>query len=415
VAAPRGSDPVKSSFTPPYFMMGILCVSLGASPLSASPKATVLYTLPGGTLGASPMASLYEDSAGNLYGTSYGANKKAGAYGSVFKLTPPAAGVSAWTASTLYLFQNNGDGANPLGGVVMDKAGALYGTTYSGGRNGGVVFKLEPPASGQTGWTETVIYSSRAITGNLLMAPSGVIYGVNTFQAFSLIPPTNKMGPWTPTILYTFPGIVYLKTGVVNDASGALYGTTTQGGTANLGIVYKLTPPSDGQTNWTETDLYDFQGGVNDGATPMGGVVIDTTDALYGTTMSGGAANVGTVFKLTPPSGDQGSWSETVLHSFSGPDGSEPMASLTKTASGIFYGTTFGGGFASEGTVFKLVPPSGGNTWTLSTLYSFSGRKAGNPLHPEASLIRDKAGVLYGTTVTGATTARPGTAFAITP
>jgi uncharacterized repeat protein (TIGR03803 family) len=412
----RSMGLLKSEFSLSFFLASVLCFSFIASRLSAAPKATVLYTLPGGTLGASPMASLFEDSARNLYGTSFGANKKTGAYGSVFKLTPPAVGATNWTASILYSFRNTGDGANPASAVVMDKAGNLYGTTSDGGDGGRCVFKLEPPAAGQGAWIETVIYSVAGnVYGNLLMTPSGVIYGVDTEEVFSLAPPTSKMKSWTPTVLYNFPPGVQIYAGVVNDASGALYGTTSQGGAAGLGTVYKLTPPSDGQDSWTETDLHVFQGGANDGAMPMAGVVVDVAGNLYGTTEYGGSNNAGTVFMLTPPAGGQGTWSESVLHRFSGSDGAYPLGSLTKTASGIFYGTTSIGGSANDGTVFKLVPPLGGNSWTLVTLYAFTGRKAGNPLHPEASLIRDKTGVLYGTTVTGATTARAGTAFAITP
>ena len=400
-----------------------VATTLGFAGVAAAktPTGTVIYELPGKALGESPMGSLLQDSTGALYGTSFGydlvkKNHKP-YYGSVFKLTPPAAGSTTWTPAVLYLFQGKGDGGRPGGGLVVDKAGALYGT------EGGGVFKLTPPVSGQTAWTESVLYSNTyATVGNLLWGRDGTLYGVNLGEVFCLTPPSGGATDWTPSVLYQFPPGSYPNGGLISDRSGALYGTTALGGTANVGTVYKLVPPSKGQTAWTQDILYSFQGGTSDGARPMAGVVTDSAGALYGTTYAGGAASGGTVFMLVPPAQGQTAWTETLLHSFSGPDGAFPVAALTKAPGGVFYGTAEGGGGGSaSGVVFKLTPPKSGQPWIESTYYDFSTSSSdpSDASLPEGSVIRSKAGVLYGTTFGGGLNTcrqtRCGTVYQIAP
>jgi uncharacterized repeat protein (TIGR03803 family) len=133
-----------------------------------------------------------------------------------------------------------------------------------------------------------------------------------------------------------------------------LYGTTSDGGQYNRGTVYKLTPPSGGSGPWTESTLYAFQNG-NDGGYPQAGLIFDSSGNLYGTTVSGGSAGYGVAFELTPPSGGSGPWTENVLHTFTGnPDGGESYTPLLLIGTTL-YGTTWAGGLSS-GTVFQIVP-----------------------------------------------------------
>jgi uncharacterized repeat protein (TIGR03803 family) len=235
----------------------------------------VLYRFTGGSDGALPQTgSLIADNQGALYGTTnIGGDSVNNAYGTVFKLTPPAKGQTAWTETVLYRFTGGSDGVIPIGGVIADNQGALYGTTRFGGgacpaSNGfGTVFKLTPPAKGQTAWTETVLYSFK-----------GGSDGASPLA------------------------------GLTADNRGALYSTTQQNGSSGnngygFGTVFKLTPPAKGQTAWTETVLYSFKGG-SDGFSPWAGLIADNQSALYGTTnIGGGSSNCGygcgTIFKLT--------------------------------------------------------------------------------------------------------------------
>jgi uncharacterized repeat protein (TIGR03803 family) len=154
-----------------------------------------------------------------------------------------------------------------------------------------------------------------------------------------------------------------------------------------------------------EKVIYNFKGG-SDGAAPFSGLIADSAGNLYGTTADGGGTycngqGCGTVFELTPPATQGGAWTETVLYSFQGGNAAAgPEASLIFDAAGNLYGTTYGGGASSDGTVFQLTPPATqGGSWTETVLYSFKGGSDGE--YPVASLIFDPAGNLYGTTVFG--------------
>jgi uncharacterized repeat protein (TIGR03803 family) len=186
---------------------------------------------------------------------------------------------------------------------------------------------------------------------------------------------------------------------VIADAKGNLFGTTISGGAYNLGCVFKISQQSDG--SWTETVIYNFSG--PDGSSPAASLIFDAAGNLYGTTAGGGDLSVGIVFELTPSTG--GAWTETILHTFgSGTDGYDPQAELVFDAAGNLYGTTqFGGtkaGFDNGGTVYRLSPSSGG--WTETLLYSFPGSYFGPDGDlPAGSVVMDSQGNLYGVAQAG--------------
>jgi uncharacterized repeat protein (TIGR03803 family) len=261
----------------------------------------------------------------------------------------------------IYSFSGT-DGAGPYGGVTLGQKGGLYGTTAGGGSGGcscGTVFRLTPLAS--SGWVETVLY-------NFLGKDGGDPHG-----------------------------------NVLFDASGNLYGTTAKGGAYDQGTVFELAPDSGG---WTETLLLDFNG--DDGAAPNAGLVINKAGNLYGTAPGGGIDRGGVAFELTP--GSSG-WSESELHGFHysyyghpAPGGSNPYGGVILDASGNLYGTTYDGGAdcgsSSCGTVYELTPAAGSG-WREIVLHRFhnNGKDGFNP--GNGALIMDSSGSLYGTTVTG--------------
>jgi uncharacterized repeat protein (TIGR03803 family) len=220
--------------------------------------------------------------------------------------------------------------------------------------------------------------------------------------AVALMLSTNATAASKYKVLHRFKGRADGRApyaGLVFDSAGNLYGTTAEGGNSTkclhgCGTVFELTPNSDG--TWTEHVLHSFD--IDDGEYPFGKLIFDAAGNLYGTTSEGGGASgSGTVFELTPNS--DGSWTEHVLHSFDIDDGASPDGKLIFDAAGNLYGTTVGGGGANgSGTVFELTPNSGG-TWTEHVLYIFTGGTDGG--YPEAGLLFDAAGNLYGTTLFG--------------
>lgn len=238
----------------------VLC-SLLATVVWSQPTEQVLYNFKGGSDGAEPDASLVFDGAGNLYGTTYygGANGS----GTVFELTPSKAG---WTETVLHSFTGS-DGALPSAGLILDGGGNLYGTTQAGGAAGfGVVFELSPS---RAGWTETVLYSftggndGRGPVGGVVFDSGGNLYGTTSGGGYpigggTVFELTPSGGGWTENILYAFnasngaPNGSGLHAGVVFDRAGNLYGTTVFGGTNYWGTIFELTP-SNG--NWIETTL----------------------------------------------------------------------------------------------------------------------------------------------------------------
>jgi uncharacterized repeat protein (TIGR03803 family) len=255
--------------------------------------------------------------------------------------------------------------------------------------------------------------------GDLIFDAAGNLYGTTLGGAvFKLAP--NADGSWTESVLYN---VGYTFASVIFDAVGNLYGTSFYGGSyqgecfaQGCGFVFKLTPNSDG--SWTESVLYNFDG--YDGNNPKAGLIFDAAGNLYGTTEGGGVCfYCGVVFKLTPNS--DGSWSESVLCSFGSncTDGLNPQASLIFDAAGNLYGTAGGGnsscGGDGCGIIFKLSPQPDGS-WIESVPYSFcSVKNCADGRSPNGNLIFDQAGNLYGTTSGGGIANCCGVVFELTP
>lgn len=400
--------------------------------LLSSPAESIIYSAPGGDTGGIT-SGLIADEQGALYGAQtylYG-------NGIIFKLTPPALGQTSWTETILYTFPLGSDGGKGISRLLRDRQGALYGTAMAGGLYGsGSVFKLTPPRAGETGWTATTLHSfGEAADGTYPVAglaadEQGALYGTTIYGGnsdgvyaigdgivFKLTPPRWGETEWTETVLYRFGGGndgLFPYGGLIIDRQGALYGTTFYGGTgtssdAGKGTVFKLTPPRKGETAWTESILHRFNGG-SDGYEPLSELIADTQGVLYGTTNLGGTGSPdgygGTVFKLTPPELGESSWTESVIYNFkAGVDGSQPVAGLIRDTEGALYGTTGGGGSSGLGTIFRLTPPTAGaTTWTETILHSFGGGSDG--AFPQAALLPDfargdHATSLFGTSAGG--------------
>ncbi len=274
----------------------------------------------------------------------------------------------------------------------------------------------------------TTLYSFTGQNGDgaspyagVIQGSNGTLFGTTCFgglfgagTVFQLTPPSGPSSTWTETVLYSFTGGVdggYPYASVVLGSSGALYGTTNYGGTVGKGTVFELSPPGVSGGPWIETVLYSFSG--PDGATPYASLVIDSHGVLYGTTELGGAWGYGTIFQLAPPKAPGAPWTETVLYSFTGlGDGAYPYAPLVMGPNGALYGTVAFGGSSGKGSAFELAPPPiPGGQWTQTLLYSFKGSDGG---FPYAGPILDATGSLYGTTP-GGVAAGKGTAFKLTP
>jgi uncharacterized repeat protein (TIGR03803 family) len=345
----------------------------GANTCAGDGCGTVFVVSPNGKLlrsysfngsdGATPLAGVVRDSAGNLFGTTSGGGNYSeacggttgGGCGVVYRLTPSG-------KETVHRFNGSPGPWFPESLLVQDESGNLYGTSLWGGtrNNGGTAFMISP--TGEESQLFNFPSRSNPAAGMILL--NGILYGTTVgsghygssfFQMTTTGEATDIGGiPGTPESL------------LAADSTGILYGTTEYGGSANSGTVYKLSPNSFG--GWTYSELYSFCQLRNcaDGQRPMGGpLVIDSAGNIFGTTIFGGSSqncnggSCGVVFKLDP------SGNETVIHNFTGgADGSSPSAGLTMDSAGSLYGTALTGGdlacpISSPqgcGVVFKIIP-----------------------------------------------------------
>ena len=352
-----------------------------------------------------------------------------------------------WKEKVLYSFQGGTDGSVPIGSLIRDSAGNIYGATEQGGATTcrsplscGTVFQLVPPAKQGAPWTENVLHVFQGNANNdgatpgggLVMDSSGNLYGVTAYggtgncvllgdsvgcgAVYEMSPPKQQGGAWTETILYSFPTSKrgYLPNGdLVFDKSGNLYGATVFGGTkgttcdpyygGQCGVVFEISPPKQKGGAWTQKVLHDFPGTASgkqdgDGAEPNGGLLLDSKGTTYGTSYFGGngtavcgSIGCGTIFSLTPPTKQGGVWTEKIIHRFSEPDGAQPSSGVMLGTFGTLYGTTHYG-ITGYGCAYELTVSARG-TWKETVLYSFTDDP--NGADPEATFTRDALGNLY--------------------
>jgi len=399
-------------------LFSVLAVTFGLMGAAQAQTVKEILTFPGYTFAFGGLAF---DSAGNLYGTTNiggtGTGCGQNGCGTVFALSPTSSG--GWTETVLYNFTGGSDGANPLTGVVIDAAGNLYGTTRHGGSATcvcGNVYRLSPVSGG--GWKETVLYSftggsdGSSPEGTVVLDSKGNIYGT-TYSGgnsgcfgsgcgvvFKLSPTSN--GAWSETVLHTFTGGIdgSHPLGSLALQGNTLYGAAAAGGILNTcnnygcGVVFKIARSS---TGWKETVLYRFTGG-QDGSDPVGGITLDSSGNLVGTTNQGGSKTsqcsngCGLAFKLTPSSTG---WREIVLYRFThGNDGAFPVGPVTLDAAGNVFGETISPSWCNSfisicGVVYKLSWSSAG--WQPSALYQIPG-----DWNAVGSVVLDAAGNIFG-------------------
>lgn len=323
-----------------------------------------------------PLARPLLAPSGIVYGTTLFARTDLDLPGSVYQLSFNSTTLK-WKLHTLYRFCKDGapcsEGSSPIGGVIADTAGNLYGTASDGNpQHGGVVFELSPGDHPHR-WALKVLYSFCSVSD---CADGQVPSSTLTYQGAS--------------------------TGQPYDGASALYGVTEDGGENGHGTVYQIAPNGSG---WTETVLYSFCSKTNctDGNLPYGALVLDDTGNIFGSTDVGGEQDRGVVFELSQ---SNGTWTEIVLHDFCSQeactDGATP-GELTMDASGSLFGATYSGGANHKGccgTIFKLVP--NGTQSAYSVMYNFcSQRSCRDGANPTAPLLLDSSGDIFGTTGAG--------------
>jgi uncharacterized repeat protein (TIGR03803 family) len=352
--------------------------------------------------------------------------------------------------SLLWSFAGSPDDGNfPASTLIADQRGNLYGTTEVGGANGdGTVFELSPPVGKSSQWSEQVLWSfgssdDGAISDASLIADKmGNLYGTTARggassncsggcgTVFELSPPYGKSSTWSERVLYSFAGSpndgAVPVASLIADEAGNLYSTTVNGGANGKGTIFELSPPYGKSKSWSERVLYNFGATSDDGVFPEASLIADKSGNLYGTTVEGGANSgcdegCGTAFELSPPYGKSMQWSERVLWSFgaNSEDGENPEASLIADKWGNLYGTTFTSIAVGDGIAFELSPPYGQSTqWSEQVLWHF-GVTTDDGNEPTASLIADKLGNLYSTTGGGGASSNCsggcGTVFELSP
>jgi uncharacterized repeat protein (TIGR03803 family) len=344
-----GTAPSQSQKNPTLRMAFILILAMAGSAFGQT--LTTIYSFGSAKHdGLAPGSGVIIDKDGNLFGTT-GVGGKFGAFGTVFELTPPAVQGDQYVETILHRFQGSPDGKIPLSRLAFANDGGLVGTTIQGGVNGlGTAYEVASTPKGV--FRDTILHSFGSTPDDVISPDLGL-----------LVEPEG------------------------------LYGVD-QGGTSGWGAVYLLTPPTHGKS-WTQHILYNFLGN-GDAASPGGELVRDAAGNFYGVTAQGGINNLGAIYEISPPAISGDPWTEKVLYSFNGSDGTLPTGPLLMGPGGVFYGTTNGGGPNSAGTVYQLTPPlSPGDSWTLTTIYAFTGGVDGTS--PSTGVIAGKRGVLYGT------------------
>ena len=443
------------------FFLFVIATSISLSAL-AKAKEQVLYSFQGVPDGSVPVGGMVFDKNGNLYGaTTEGGDSTCnpGGCGTVFELSPPAKEGDPWIETQLWAFKglHFNDGAEPVGGLVMDGAGNLYGTTaYQGAgpcqllgslEGCGVVYELSPPTQTGGAWRETILYNFQGASdgfvpqGDLVFDSAGNLYGATRFgggfggycnSAYylgcgTIFELSKTQGTWTEKVLYAFKGIApgtpvgdasEPNGSLVLDSAGNIYGTTYYGGIGvtdrggngplcgggvsglGCGTVFELAPQGS-SGSWMETTLHRFTG-YDDGANPSAGLIFDENGNLYGTSFAGGYEGDGLAFEMLAPNSSSNLWTEKILLEFDPLSGSSPAGSLTLQPGGILYGTASEQGRSNGGTLFALQSVTAGRTeWSANVLYSFTSKGGVDPAYPDAKLVFDSTGTIYSSTLYG--------------
>jgi uncharacterized repeat protein (TIGR03803 family) len=419
----RGADMRRSVlWGATILFLAVVWVRLALPPnVVAASSAKIIYSFAGGTDGANPESDLLMDAAGNLYGTT-NQGGIGGCYegcGTVYELSRTKGG---WQLKVLYSFAGgSSDGAGPMAGLTFDSAGNLYGATAFGGSpyGYGTVFKLAPDSHG--GWSESILHSFAGYTdgmypaSDLVLDSQGNLYGTadggtdtpvcggpageGCGIVFRLT--SNPDGTWTKTTIYNFAGAPDAAVPIgplVLGADGSFYGASVYGGIGpcilgNLGFsppdgcgaLYKLTPSGGG---WSEAVIYSFFRGRGFARNPSGGLVLERSGRLLGTSTYGGNGD-GAFFQIEQT---EKGWEQTILHRFYGdPDGRNPVGRLAIGPDGNLFGATISGGANGphgSGTVFELERTKRG--WKERVLFNNA------VVFPSAGPIVDVQGHLYG-------------------
>ncbi len=374
----------------------------------------VIYNFTGCTDGGSPSGTMTIDHSGNLYGAATDGGTGCGGNGNgvIFRLKRAGSG---WIETPIHAFTGAPhDGRIPTiyGGLTTGPDGAFYGTTVYGGTNDlGTIFRLRPQptacATALCPFSEDVLYSfTNSPDGafpysSVTFDAAGTMYGTTAqggHRFGAVYKATHSGNNWDESVIADHDG--FLFAGVTVDPAGNLYGVSYEDGGGG-GTLFQLTPSGG---SYTQNILHTFTGG-NDGANPVAGLLRDSAGNFYGATQVLGQGEGGTVFELSPSGGG---WTFNILYSFSCCAG--PLSALTMDAAGNLYGTTVSGGAFDAGSVFKLT--HSGNSWTYTDLHDFHGNEDGSV--PAGGVTLDANGNLFGTASNGGTHAS-GLVWEITP
>jgi uncharacterized repeat protein (TIGR03803 family) len=387
-------------------VIAVLAAGLGLSVGAfADDQETTLHPFQAGPNGYALEGKLIMDASGNLYGAALEGGLQQDCCGTIFKLSPKTGG--GYTFTLLYTFPGGGNNYSPVGSLVMDSAGNLYGSAQG---EFGEVFELSPNGSGA--YTQTILATGMgAYPSPVVMDSAGNLYGTvqhNGANGDGFVFELTKASGYALTDIFDFDVTNGSQpmAAVILDSEGNLYGTTTEGGTSTncsggCGVVFELT---NNAGTWTEQVLYDFDG--TDGSNLQGGLLLSSNGVLYGTAAQGGANGYGNVFELTQSGGV---WSETTLHNFTdaGGDGASPNTELIEVGKNLYGTTNLGGaglqncfGYDGEvvgcGAAYELSLSDG--NWTETILHAFTGGDDG--AFPQG-LIANKGGTLFGVTLSG--------------
>jgi uncharacterized repeat protein (TIGR03803 family) len=389
-------------------VLAILSLAAWSVASTGAASAQVLTTLTNfnNANGQSPYGGLIIDANGDLFGTTLAGGTSN--TGTVFEVANSASGYSS-TPTSLVNLVGYINGEEPLGGLIADANGDLFGTTYAGGAfDGGTVFEIVKTTSGYSSTPITLVNfnGNGAIGpyphGDLIADANGDLFGTTIYggtygdgMVFEVVKTTSGYAS-TPTTLVSFNSTngANPHCGLMADANGDLFGTTQNGGASGDGTVFEIVKTTSGYAS-TPTTLVNLT--YSSGANPYAGLIADANGDLFGTTFDAGAFGAGTVFEIVKTTSGYAS-TPTVLVNFNVTDGQGPQSPLIADAIGDFFGTTEYGGASGDGTVFKIVKTTSGYASTPITLVSFNGT---NGEGPRGVLLADANGDLFGTTEYG--------------